>query len=151
MVSPELLRRYPFFSGLNLDHILTLAMAAEEVEAPPGHYFHHEGDDLKNLFLILEGEVNVITRLPQKGKEVVLSTMGVGDVFGWSSLVPPHSATAGAKSETPCRVVVFDRDELLQKFEEDCRFGYVMMLKVAQLVRERLNDLRIETMAYIAA
>jgi CRP-like cAMP-binding protein len=151
MVSPELLRRYPFFSGLTLEHIVLLAKTAEEAEVAAGHYFHHEGDDLRSLFLIVEGEVNVITRLPQKGKEVVLSTMGVGDVFGWSSLVPPHSATAGAKAVTPCQLVEFDRDELLQKFEEDCRFGYVMMQKIAQLVRERLNDLRIETMAYIAA
>ena len=150
MVSPELLRRYPFFSGLTIDHITQLAMSAEELEMPAGHYFHHEGDDLEYLYLILEGEINVITKLPQKGKEVVLSTMGVGDVFGWSALVPPHSATAGAKSITPCRVVALDRRELMKKFEEDCQFGYLMMQKVAQLIRERLNDLRIETMAYIA-
>jgi CRP/FNR family transcriptional regulator, cyclic AMP receptor protein len=151
MVSPEIIRRYPFFSGLSMDQVVTLAKVADEIEVPGSHYLHLEGDELKSFFLILEGEVNVITSLPQKGKEVVISTLGAGDVFGWSGLVPPHSATAGAKSAIPTRLLAFDCQELLELFEEDCHFGYAMMLKIAQLIRERLNDLRIETIAYIAS
>lgn len=151
MVSPEIIRRYPFFSGLSMDQVISLAKVADEVEVPGGHYFHLEGDELKSFYLILEGEVNVITTLPQKDREVVVSTLGTGDVFGWSGLVPPHSATAGAKSAIPTRLIAFNCDVLLNLFEEDCRFGYTMMLKIAQLIRERLNDLRIETIAYIAS
>jgi CRP/FNR family transcriptional regulator, cyclic AMP receptor protein len=150
MVSPEIIRRYPFFSGLTMEQVITLAKLAEELSVPGGHYFHLEGDDLKNFYLILEGEVNVITKLPQKDKEVVISTLGAGDVFGWSSMVPPHSATAGAKSAIPSRVLAFDCQALFDVFESDCKFGYVMMLKIAQLIRERLNDLRLETIAYVA-
>lgn len=150
MVSPEVIRRFPFFSGLTMDQIITLAKLADEIEVPARHYLHHEGDELKSFYLILEGEVNVITTLPQKGKEVVISTLGAGDVFGWSGLVPPHSATAGAKTAIPSRLLAFDCEELLRLFAEDCEFGYAMMLKIAQLIRERLNDLRIETIAYIA-
>jgi CRP-like cAMP-binding protein len=150
MVSPELIRRYPYFSGLTADQIVALAKSAEELAVSGGHYFHHEGDELKFFYLILEGEVNLISTLPQKGREVVVSTLGSGDVFGWSALLPPHSATAVAKAAVPTRLVAFDCQELLAKFEEDCRFGYLMMQKTAQLIRERLNDLRIETMAYTA-
>ena len=150
MVSLEIIRRYPFFSGLNMDQIVSLAKVADEVSVPGGHYLHLEGDDLNSFYLILEGEVNVITTLPQKDKEVVISTLGAGDAFGWSALVPPHSATAGAKTAIPTRLLAFDCQALLKMFDEDCHFGYTMMLKVAQLIRERLNDLRIETIAYIA-
>jgi CRP-like cAMP-binding protein len=151
MVSPEIIRRYPFFSGLSMEQVISLAKVTDEVEVPGGHYFHLEGDDLKNFYLITEGEVNVITTLPLKGREVVISTLGTGDVFGWSALVPPHSATAGAKSAIPTRLLAVDCQALQELFEEDCHLGYSMMLKIAQLIRERLNDLRIETIAYIAS
>jgi CRP-like cAMP-binding protein len=151
MVSPEIIRRYAFFSGLSMDQVVSLAKVADDITVPGGHYFHLEGDELKAFYIILEGEVNVITTLPQKDREVVISTLGAGDVFGWSGLVPPHSATAGAKTAIPSRLLAFDCQELLKIFDEDCRFGYTMMLKIAQLIRERLNDLRIETIAYIAS
>lgn len=151
MVSPEIIRRFAFFSGLSMDQVVSLAKVADEIDVPGGYYFHLEGDELKSFYIILEGEVNVITTLPQKDKEVVISTLGSGDVFGWSGLVPPHSATAGVKSAIPSRLLAFDCQELLKMFDEDCHFGYTMMLKIAQLIRERLNDLRIETIAYIAS
>jgi hypothetical protein len=36
-------------------------------------------------------------------------------------------------------------------FEEDPKFGFMMMQKIAQLVRDRLNAIRIETLAYLAS
>ena len=42
-------------------------------------------------------------------------------------------------------------EELLQTFEEDCRFGYIMTQKSAQVIRERLRDSRIESLADLAA
>jgi len=150
MVSPELIRRFPFFSGLTMDHLVILAMTAEEVAVPKDHYFIQEGDEVKHLYIILEGEVVIVTTLPQKDREIIVNTLGTGDLFGWSALVPPYAATAGVKAMTTSRVIAFDAEQLHQKFEEDCKFGYLMMLKTAQVIRDRLNALRIETLAYSA-
>jgi CRP-like cAMP-binding protein len=150
MVSPELIRRFPFFSNFSMDQIVFLAMQAEEEIYPQDHYFHQEGNELNKIYLITEGEVAVFTKLPQKGREITLSTLGTGEIFGWSGLVPPYASTAGVKAITPARVITFDANELRKKCEEDAKFGYVMMTKIAQVVRERLNSLRIETLAYIA-
>lgn len=148
MVSPELIRRFPFFSNFSLDQIVFLAKIAEENTFQRDHYFNHEGEELNALYLILEGEISLITKLPQKDREVTINTLGPGDLFGWSALVPPYTATAGAKASIPSRVVVFDAIELRKKFDEDCQFGYLMMIKIAQVIRDRLNSLRIETLAY---
>lgn len=148
MVSPELIRRFPFFSNFSLDQIVFLAKIAEENAVQRDHYFNHEGEELNTLYLILEGETSLITILPQKDREVTINTLGPGDIFGWSALVPPYTATAGAKAIIPSRVVEFDATELRKTFDEDCQFGYLMMIKIAQLIRDRLNSLRIETLAY---
>ncbi len=148
MVSPELIRRFTFFSNFSLDQIVFLAKIAEENIFQRDHYFNHEGEELNALYLILEGEISLITRLPQKDREVTINTLGPGDIFGWSALVPPYTATAGAKAIIPSRVVAFDATELRKTFDEDCQFGYLMMIKIAQVIRDRLNSLRIETLAY---
>ena len=165
MVSPELIRRYPFFSGLNKDQILILTKAAGELIVDIGHYFFHDGDELDRFYLVLEGTVAIVCQIPDRDveqkisdqligtiqtKDVVVTTVGSGEMFGWSGLIPPHQATAGAKSLTNCRVITFDCKKVMEAFEEDCRFGYLMTQKTAQVIRERLRDLRIETLTYPA-
>ncbi|HIC89596.1 MAG TPA: Crp/Fnr family transcriptional regulator [Anaerolineae bacterium] len=150
MVSPELLRRYPFFAGLDMDQITILARSADEVTVETGHYFFHEGEELSSFYIILEGAVAIVFELPQHDREIVISTLGPGDVFAWSGLVPPHSSTASGKALTWCRVLSFDCREIRKSFEEDWHFGYLMMEKAAQVIRGRLRDLRIESLAYLA-
>lgn len=165
MVSTELLRRFPFFAGLNKDQMETLAKISDEVTTEPNHYFFHEDDELSHVYLILEGSAAMIFRLPKRNvrhtiseqfsrelqsEDVIVATLGLGDVFGWSGLVPPFKATAGAKALTDCKVIAIQSKELLKIFEEDYRFGFLMTQKAAQVIRDRLRDLRIETLAFIA-
>lgn len=163
MVSPELLRRYPFFAGLSRDHIATLARLSDEINVDAEHSFFREDDDLDHFYLVLEGAIAIVMELPDRDvehkvseqflreyqtKDVTISTVGSGDVFGWSGLVAPYRATAGAKAIMPCRVVAFQSRELLKIFDEDCEFGMLMNQKAAQIVRDRLRDLRIESLAF---
>lgn len=121
MVSTELIRRYLFFAGLSYGHLVTLSKVADEETADAGHCFFHEGDELSNFYLVVEGAVAIVLEVPDQGveqqiagqltgelktKDVTVSTVGTGDVFGWSGLIPPHKATAGAKAIMPCRVLV---------------------------------------------
>lgn len=165
MISPELLRRYPFFAGLSYDQIVALADAAEEIAVDSGHYFFREGDELNRFYLTIEGAIGILNELPDQTvdhklaeqltgqlrmREVVMSTVGPGDVFGWSGLLAPHRAVASAKALMPARVIAFDCPQLLSRFEEDCCFGYLMMQKIAQVICERLRDMRIESLAFVS-
>lgn len=165
MISPEIIRRYPFFAGLTHDQIVKLAQAARELSVDTGHVFFHEGDKLCCFHLVLEGAVAIFVPVPSpdaaadiagqltgayKTNEITISTVGSGDVFSWSALVPPYTATASAKALMPSRVIAFDCQKLLKDFESDCQFGYLMMQKAAQISRDRLRDLRIESLAELA-
>jgi CRP-like cAMP-binding protein len=162
MISPELIRRYPFFAGLEESQIVSLAQVAVEAKVDEGHVFFNEGDKLDTFYLVVEGQVAVIIEVPDQGveqkvsgqlmgeldtRDIVISTVGPGEVFAWSGLVPPHEATASSKAGSACWVVAFDGVKLREMFEEDCQFGYVMMQKAAQVSRARLRDLRIESLA----
>lgn len=151
MISPELIRRFPFFSGFTQDQIVTLTKYADELHVDKNHYLLKEGDELNNFFIIVNGEVHIVLNLPKKDREVIISTLAAGDLFGWSALVPPYFSTAGAKAVIPTDVISFNARELLRIFEKDCEFGFLMMQKVAQVIRDRLNAIRIETLAYQAS
>jgi len=150
MVSPELIRRYPYFSGISIERLNMLANMAEEIEYEPDFYFHHEGDDIDKVYIIVEGDISLVTSFPQQDKEVVINTLSTGDVFGWTSLLPPFTAGAGAKSISKCKLIEFKSSQLREKFDEDYEFGYLMMIKIAQIIRERLDSIVIETLAYQA-
>jgi CRP/FNR family cyclic AMP-dependent transcriptional regulator len=165
MISPEVLRRFPFFSRLSIEQIQVLSKLAKEEKIELDQYFFREDETADNCYLLLEGAVAIVFELPEravehklsdqfsrelKTRDVVISTIGPGDVFGWSGIVPPHKATAGAKSLTTCRVVAFDCKALVNELEKDYSFGFIMMQKAAQVISERLRDLRIESLAYVA-
>lgn len=147
MISPELIRRYPFFAGLDAEHLVVLAKSGSELSVGEGHYFFRAEEVMDFLYLVLEGEIAIGIELPEQDREIVSNTVEEGDIFGWTALVPPYNSTASARTVTPCRVVVFDCRELRPILEEDCRFGHEMMKKVAQVIRDQLYSLRIETLA----
>jgi len=162
MVSPELIRRYPFFAGLSHDHVDTLAQLAEEVTVEPDHVFFREDESLDRFYLLVEGAVAVFLAVPDPARrqpvsgqltgrletaDVIVSTVGPGEVFGWSGLVPPPVASAGAKAVARSRVLAFDTGRLSDIFDADCQLAYRITQKAASVLRERLRDMRIESLS----
>lgn len=165
MISPEVLRRYPFFAGFDNDHIVKLAETANERTVEPEHVFFEDTGKVESFYLLLEGEVAIYMDLPDRAASqsiyqqltrdlhttrIVTATVNAGEVFGWSSLVPPHDSTASAKALSTCRVAQFDASRILNLMAQDCRFGFLMMQRVAALIRDRLRDSRLETLVYFA-
>lgn len=163
MVSPELLRRYPFFSGMTHQHLVQLARVATEQHVPKDHIFFRDGEAITAFYLVIDGAVSIDLSVTDAREEppvtqqllgeiqtkaVTVSTVGSGGIFGWSALVPPTITTAGARAVTPCRIISFNCEALQSQFDEECRFGYIMMQKAAQVIRERMRDLRIESLAF---
>ncbi|MCD6289529.1 MAG: cyclic nucleotide-binding domain-containing protein [Anaerolineae bacterium] len=143
MVSPELIRRYSFFAGLDQDEVLMLARVANEMTVDAGYWFFHEGEEISHFYIMLEGSAVIIIEAVGLDKDVVIGTAGPGDVFGWSGLIPPYTATASVQATTTCRVVAFESQALREAAEQNCHFGYTMMMKIAQIMRDRLRATRV--------
>jgi len=162
MVSPELIRRYPFFACLSHDQLIAVAKSATEQMSPAGHRFFEEGDELSEFRLVVEGAISIAIPVTDselshevsgqltgemKTRDLTVSTVGTGDIFGWSALIPPTNATAGAVALTPCRTIGFDCESLKSSFKRDPEFALLMSQKAAQVIRERLRDRRIESLS----
>ena len=150
MVSPELLRRFPFFSGLTDEEIKSIAMVSDEERHEASTFIFREGDKAQKMYVLIEGTVDIMVNTDEEGLErETVSTLNHGDVFCWSSVVEPHSLTASAFAATPVRVVAIDGAGLRAMFELDCHLGFRILQKAAVIISERLKDTRIQMLSLV--
>lgn len=161
MVSPELLRRYPFFAGLTHDQLVALAMTADEMSVSSGYRFFSEGDALDAFYLVIQGDVAIAFEVPDSSvkqsvagqltgnlvtADMVISHVGPGEPFGWSAIVNEGGATAGAIAKADTKVIAFNKEKMLAAFEQDPALDRTMLRHVLRSIRQRLHDLRMESL-----
>ena len=101
MDEKELLQTVPLFSELSEEALTSLSRVAARRRYPKDTVVFFENEEGDTLFMILEGRIKV-TILGDDGREIILTMLGPGDLFGEMALLDnePRSATAIAVEET---------------------------------------------------
>jgi phosphoserine phosphatase RsbU/P len=99
-IKAERLRNLPFLNDAGADALEELAKAAVEKSFQSGQIILREGSTGRELYLILEGRVEVLKG--QDGDEMVLAWRNQGDFFGEMGLIEasPRFATVRAVEHT---------------------------------------------------
>ena len=152
MISPEVLRRYPFFGALADACLKEIAMLAEEVSYEPDQTLYDTGEAAFTLYLLLEGSVETYLvvgdpEYPGKKKEYYLGDVNPGDVFGMSAMVEPFKHTTMTRAGQACRVVALDGAGLHKLCADSPEVGYELMTQVARSALERLQSTRVQLAA----
>lgn len=152
MISPELLRKYPFFGSLEDSHLRELAMLAEEAIYESGEVIFQEGGPADTLYFLLDGYIDLYFTLadkraasPEKG--IPVGEINPGEPFSISALIEPHLLTATAVTAIPSRVLKFDSTRLRVLFKQDRRLAYLLTYQAAKAGIERLHASRIQLAA----
>ncbi len=149
MISPELLRRYPFFAELNDEQVKALAMIAAEKTYPKGAVIVKENTPANKLMLLLEGDVDLIVSGGGEGAVVnaLVGSIAPGEILGVSSLIEPYTYICSARNTIPVKVIEMDGAALRAMFELDHHLGFAMMRNAAAAVLERLKYTQVELAA----
>lgn len=142
MISPEILRRYPYFTGVSEQSLKNVAMISDEKTARKDDVLFREDQDATQLFIVAEGEVDIQYVLGD-GTHQAVDTLVGGDLMVWSSLVKPHRTHSMGVARTNVRLVAIDAPKLLALFDDDPVLGYQIMRAVAAQVSHRLHGARI--------
>jgi CRP-like cAMP-binding protein len=143
MISPELLRRYPFFGGLSDEQLKAIAMITEEESYAEDEFIFEQGEEAIALYLVVEGEVATLIDVDEEGEEQEeLSAVPAGSVLGWSALVAPYTYTSSSAAISPTKVIAIDGEKLLDIFEQDCGMGYRIMSELVKVMRARMSQIR---------
>jgi CRP/FNR family transcriptional regulator, cyclic AMP receptor protein len=126
-----------FGAGLSPGSQALLADVARVYEAPAGTRLIREGEETRELGLLVRGRVALTERVPGRGS-VTLLTVEPGDIFGWSALLPPFLATSSAIATEPVEVVAFEAARLRSAVRSDCELAAGLYLQVLEAVARRL-------------
>lgn len=126
-----------FGAGLPSHALEKLAAIAHEYEAPPGAILLRDGEDTRELGVVIHGHVGLAVQIPGRGP-LALLTVEPGDIFGWSALVPPFRATSTARAVDRVRVVAFEASRLRAAVRADVDLAAAVHQQVLEAVARRL-------------
>jgi CRP-like cAMP-binding protein len=152
MISPELLRRYPFFGAFDEAEIGDIAMIAEEVFYQAGDPVFEVDQPAAALYVLVEGSVELwyvaADKLePDLRKEFYISEFNPGDVFGISALIEPYVFTMTALVTGATRLIKIDGVELRRLCQLDPKMEAAVMHRLAKVAMDRLHDTRVQLLA----
>jgi CRP/FNR family cyclic AMP-dependent transcriptional regulator len=149
MISPEQLRRYPFFGGLMAEELASIAMIAEEPNVPDGAIIFREGDLATKLYVLTSGTVDLVYHIERtNGIETsFVGSIAAGEPFAISAVLDPYRLTATGVAHGAVQAIAIDAAGLRALCELSCHMGYAIMRQVAHALSERLSFAFIELAA----
>lgn len=137
----SLVAEHPFLAGMSPEHVKILAASAMQTQFAAGEMIFREGEPANRFYLIQEGCV-ALESAPQDREEVLIQTIGAGDVLGWSWLFPPYYWHFDARTVEPTRAIFFYGTRLREQCEENPGLGFELMKRFAQVLIKRLQSTR---------
>jgi CRP-like cAMP-binding protein len=152
MVSPELLRRFPFFGIFDNDQLKKIAMISDEINVSTGTKLFEECSQANELYLLVEGSVDLSYKSeeefhPKTKKVFPVGEINPEEVFGISSVLEPYEFNATALVSKDSKVIKIDAASLRNLMKEDPKFGFAMMHQIAKATMERLTYTRVQLAA----
>jgi CRP/FNR family transcriptional regulator, cyclic AMP receptor protein len=145
-----LMSRTPLFSGLDMDETKKLGAFMYVYEAPPGITMIHEGETGDFMVLLLNGMVDVLRRnrynFPSR-----IAVAHSGHALGEMSMFDGEPRFASCVTLESCRVAVLTRDALMLVLQDQPKLGNKILLKLVQLLSERLRQTSAKLVSYLEA
>jgi CRP/FNR family transcriptional regulator/CRP/FNR family cyclic AMP-dependent transcriptional regulator len=140
------LRQVPLFEGLEEQERVAIAKTTITRSFPKDSMIILAEEEGDALFIIQTGQVKV-TLLSEDGREVILSLLGPGSVFGELSLLDgkPRSANVVATEDT--QLIMLRRSDFLQLVYRVPQIAIALLAELASRLRK--TDRKIEGLALL--
>ena len=134
------LRRLPLFAGLSQADLEWLADCVKTVSIPAGEWLMEEGSPSDGLYVVLEGDFEVILR--PGGQDVVVAVRGPGEVLGEMSLFEGGVRTASVRAACDGRLLKLAKADFVQFLLIKPLASLAMMRTVNERLRSSTAMLR---------
>lgn len=141
MISPELLRRYSFFSFLNDSELKTIAMLSEEVEYKDGTQIIQSSQTADFLYFLMSGNGSNYFIVDERDgyKELFAGDISPGELFGISSLIEPYINETSVQANGNVKAIKMDGRALREACKKDTVLGFNLMQAIAKTLIGRLS------------
>ena len=135
-----------FFTYFSEARAKSLAEYASDFFCDEKTVLFNEGDPSDQVFLLLEGKVDLVKRF-KDGPEVVIATVNDGDYFGEMGILDDKARSASAVASTFVHVAKIPSTVLLRTLNEEPAYVTIQLLKTVLDHLRRSNDRFVEEIA----
>jgi len=145
----EFLQQFPLFTGLSKENLEKVRSIITIRTITEGSYIIKENDIGHEMFLLLDGEVEVSRSLLLKiegsglnQRDKLLNKLTANDYafFGEMGLFDDHSErSASVIATTKCTVAVLERESFFHLIEKDKEIGFVILKNILKIISDRLD------------
>jgi CRP-like cAMP-binding protein len=122
-------KHLPLFPRLEGSACSALAAAIQERTCRRGAIVVEAGEPAAGLYIIIAGRVRLLLE-DGDGHELTIGTLGAGEFFGESSVIPGAAHTSTIEAEESCEFAFVPREALLQYVLNDARAASEMLAAV---------------------
>jgi CRP-like cAMP-binding protein len=129
----DLLIEIPMFDQIKSDDLKILARSMNFMDFQPREVIFSEGDKGDFVCFVTRGALDVVKK-NEKGKDVVIATLGKGRSIGEMSIIDdfPRSATVRAKSQTT--LLILTRKKFEEMLEQHPQIGVKLLKGIAKFM-----------------
>src|SRR5437764_131114 len=98
------LREIGLFGALSDDVLDHLAATLRPHRIPAGDTIFREGDPAREMYVVLEGEMEVLKR-SRRGRDQRVAILGPHDTFGEMSIIDMQARSATVRALAPARIL----------------------------------------------
>jgi len=139
--SKEALRAVPLFAGLDDQELESIYAIARKRTYPKGSFILLEGDPGDAFYLILAGEVKVVTQ-GADGREFILAVQRAGDFFGEMSLFDGQPRSASVVTNEDATFLILYKQDFLDQVKHSPAILFKFLITLCQRFRESDKKLR---------
>jgi CRP/FNR family cyclic AMP-dependent transcriptional regulator len=143
-VSTTLLRNVPLFAGLDEAQLTVLARVTERKSFGRNATIIRAGDPTNSLYIVINGRLKVLIS-DEQGREVILSLLGPGEVFGEMGLLDDSPRSANVVAQEACELLSISKADFKRSLAENSDLSLMVMRGLVKRLREA--DRKISSLA----
>jgi CRP-like cAMP-binding protein len=139
------------FEGLSEAQFHRLAAIAREIPMQKGQWHFQEGKEAKELYVLKEGAVELLTRVDDRFELPITILRTPGDCFGASAILAPYVYSLSARCAEDGVLFAIAHGTLQQLIRENHGLGCILMRNLAQHLLNRLRETRQELKTHFSS
>lgn len=132
------LREVGLFGALSDEFLEHLVATLSVVQVTAGECVFREGDPAREMYVVLDGEVEVLKK-SRKGRETRVAILGPNDCFGEMSIIDMQPRSATVRALGPARLLRMTTEEMDSLYRYDLKSYALIVLNLARDMSRRLR------------
>lgn len=134
-VSTAVLKAVPLFSSFPEEQLRMLATVVSRKSVPRSTTIMSSGDPTDSMYIVLSGRLKVMMS-DAEGKEVILTILGPGEIFGEMGLIDDEPRSASVVAIEPCELLYISKRDFKKCLAENFEMTMGVMRGLVRRLRE---------------